>query len=72
MAGPWCAGQTGKTSLDSARGRKDPMQDVVALLEEVRALVGPFSNLCLQLQLLSAPDSTLANHTLSKLGRALS
>jgi len=47
-------------------------EGVAALLKEVRALVGPFSNPCLQPQLRSAPDSTLANNALRKLGRALS
>ena len=70
MTGPWCAGQGGQTPLDCVD--KEGQEGVVALLEEVRALVGPFSNLCLRLQLLSAPDSTLANNTLRKLGRALS
>jgi len=70
MTGPWCAGQHGRTPLDTAKQQGNGA--VVALLEEVRALVGPFSNLCLQLQLLSAPDSTLAKNALRKLGRALS
>ena len=51
---------------------KNGREAVVALLKEVRELVEPFSNLCLQSQLLSAPDSTLGNNALRKLGRALS
>jgi len=70
MTGSWCAGQEGQTPLDVATRRGHGA--VVALLEEVRALVGPVSNLCLQLQLLSARDSPLANTALRTLGRALS
>ena len=70
MTGSWCAGQDGQTPLDAATYFNHGA--VVALLEEVRALVGPFSTLFLQLQLLSARDSPLANTALRELGRALS
>jgi len=79
MTGSWCAGQTGRTPLDETWDFRSiaRYKDIRTLLEEVRtcpprALAGPFSNLCLQLQPLSAPDSTLANNALRKLGRALS
>jgi hypothetical protein len=53
-------------------GHGETAAQMAALLEEVRALIEPFSNLCLQLQLLFGPDSILANNALRKLGRALS
>ena len=70
MTGSWCAGQNRGTPLDVAT--RHGHGAVVALLEEVRVLVGPFSNLCLHRQLLSAPDSILVNNALRNLGRALS